>query len=67
MDLSSLAACDAPKFCCGSGVQGDQKCQGLCIMEHLLHDGYEHCDNGLDEKAAGYMTKFGSIYAYCDV
>ena len=43
-------ACDAPNFCCESGVQGDQECKGNCIYESWINDGVEHCTNGSDEK-----------------
>ena len=42
--------CDAPYFCCESGVQGDQECQGKCIGESLINNGRDDCSNGLDEK-----------------
>ena len=42
-------ACDAPNFCCESGVQGDQECKGKCIKKSLINDGFVHCDNASDE------------------
>ena len=50
-------ACDAPRFCCESGVQGDQECQGRCIAEIYINDGNKDCDNGADEGVTGIFTK----------
>ena len=46
-------ACNAPKFCCNSGVQGDQKCLGKCIDVYDLNDRRKDCDNGSDEGVTG--------------
>ena len=49
MDLSSLVACDAPKFCCGSGVQEHQECKGKCIEGRYVLDGKVDCNDASDE------------------
>ena len=51
--MLSLEACDAPNFCCWSGVQGDQKCIGQCVSAHYLNDGENDCLNGADERVPG--------------
>ena len=48
--------CDAPYFCCESGVQGDQECQGKCIGESLINNGRDDCSNGLDEKGNNWTV-----------
>ena len=53
MVVSFLVVCDAPYFCCESGVQGDQECQGQCIEESLINDGEANCDNASDEGGSG--------------
>ena len=40
-----LVSCDA-RFCCESGIQGDQKCKGKCIQEIQINDGIEDCKDG---------------------
>ena len=50
--------CEAPKFCCESGVQGDQECQGRCIPQFWINDGKKNCDNGLDEEVIGNFYCF---------
>ena len=49
--------CDAPNFCCESGVQGDQECKGRCIDEWQINDGYEQCSNGSDEGVSGILYR----------
>ena len=53
MNVFSLVACDAPYFCCESGVQGDQKCLGKCIDVYDLNNRQKDCDNGSDEGVTG--------------
>ena len=43
-------ACDAPRFCCSSGLQGDQECLGQCIFLRKINNGDNDCSNGSDEK-----------------
>jgi len=44
-------ACNVPyRFCCESGVLGDQECKGVCIKEIKINDGNKDCDNGSDEE-----------------
>ena len=50
-------ACDAPNFCCESGVQGDQECKGKCIHESLINNGNEDCSNGSDEGTSGILYR----------
>ena len=47
--------CEAPKFCCESGVQGDQECKGRCIEEIWINDGSDECSNGADEGITGMI------------
>ena len=58
MDVFTLVVCDAPDFCCESGVQGDQECQGHCIEEKWINDGEANCDNGSDEEVIGNICRF---------
>ena len=50
-------ACDAPNFCCESGVQGNQKCKGQCIKERYINDGEANCDNASDEGGSGMLYR----------
>ena len=50
-------ACDAPNFCCESGVQGDQECRGKCIREIYINDGEANCDNASDEGGSGMLYR----------
>ena len=52
-NISFVVVCEAPKFCCESGIQGDQECQGCCIPDDWINNGEKDCDNGLDEEVIG--------------
>ena len=58
MDFSYLELCNAPSFCCESGIQGDQECNGQCIKERQINDGKTDCDNGSDEQVIGNFLRF---------
>ena len=38
--------CDAPSLCC---KKGDNGCEGRCVRERWINDGYEDCNDGSDE------------------
>ena len=56
--MAFLVLCNAPRFCCESGIQGDQECNGLCITETKINDGKKDCDNGSDEEVIGNFLRF---------
>ena len=53
-----LEFCEATQFCCSSGIQGDQECQGRCIEESWINDGEKDCNNGSDEEVIGIIWWF---------
>ena len=52
-----VVVCEAPKFCCESGIQGDQECKGMCIEESWINDGNADCSNGSDEGISGILNR----------
>ena len=49
--------CEASKFCCESGIYGDQECKGKCLYISAINDGNADCSNGSDEGISGIINR----------